>query len=108
METSLGQYSGKGPIKVWSFCPVFGGVGIAQIVLVFYVGIYYNVIVSYSIFFLFSSFDSQVPWATCSNWWNSEFCRVGSDSQEIVSGCMFTPQSLFQTFKQEAYNVYQY
>ena len=44
METSLGQYSAKGPIKVWSMCPLFGGVGVAQIVLVFYVGIYYNVI----------------------------------------------------------------
>ena len=44
METSLGQYSAKGPIKVWSMCPLFGGIGVAQIVLVFYVGIYYNVI----------------------------------------------------------------
>jgi len=105
METSLGQYSGKGPIKVWSFCPVFGGVGIAQIVLVFYVGIYYNVIVSYSIFFLFSSLDSTVPWGTCDNWWNTQNCRANSGTPVI--GCHVLGTSLIEVFQTKAYEAFQ-
>jgi len=93
---------------------LFGGVGIAQIIFAFYVGIYYNVIVSYSIFFLFSSFDSSVPWSSCDNWWNTEFCRIGSatDSRDMmsgfVSGCVFSTKTLLETFKHETYRIYQY
>ena len=45
METSLGQFSSKGPVKIWGFCPFFKGTGLAQVLLMFYVGIYYNVII---------------------------------------------------------------
>ena len=78
LETSLGQFSSRGPVKIWSFCPVFRGTGLAQVLLMFYVGIYYNVIISYAIFFLFASFDSNLPWNDCTNWWNTQNCRSGS------------------------------
>ena len=113
METSLGQYSAKGPIRVWSMCPLLGGIGIAQIVLVFYVGIYYNVIVSYAIFFLFASFDSAVPWATCTNWWNTERCiEPGATNGAVyqtqnVVGCQINYKSLYDLFKGDAYGVIQ-
>ena len=78
LETSLGQFSSKGPVKIWDFCPIFRGTGLAQVLLMFYVGIYYNVIVSYAIFFLMASFEFKngvLPWATCDNWWNTPNCR---------------------------------
>ena len=111
LETSMGQYSAKGPIKVWSMCPIFGGIGIAQIILVFYVGIYYNVIVSYAIFFLFASFDSAVPWANCDNWWNTEKCVEPGEAAlfqtQRVVGCQITYKSLYDLFTREAYEVIQ-
>ena len=40
------------------------------------VGIYYNVIVAYTLFYFFSSLTSNLPWANCQNWWNNkETCR---------------------------------
>lgn len=79
LETSLGQFSSRGPVKIWAFCPIFRGTGLAQVLLMFYIGIYYNVIISYAIFFLFASFDHTVPWKTCNNWWNTDNCRAGSN-----------------------------
>ena len=80
LETTLGQYSSKGPVKIWSFSPIFKGCGFAQVLLMFYVGIYYNVIISYAIFFLFASFDGTLPWIGCDNWWNTNACASSSSS----------------------------
>ena len=91
LETSLGQFSSKGPVKIWSFCPFFRGTGLAQVLLMFYVGIFYNVVISYAIFFLFASFDPSLPWKDCNNWWNTENCRANSD-------CMIDMGMIFKNF----------
>ena len=41
--------------------------------MVFYsviVGIYYNMIIAYAIFYFFSSLTAQLPWSGCNAWWN--------------------------------------
>jgi len=40
-----------------------------------YIGTYYNIILSWAFFYIFSSFSSSLPWASCENPWNSEACR---------------------------------
>ena len=40
-----------------------------------YIGTYYNIILSWAFFYIFSSFSSNLPWASCGNWWNTEACR---------------------------------
>lgn len=43
------------------------------------VSIYYNVIIMYSIYYMFVSFvsiDTTLPWQTCTNIWNTENCRI--------------------------------
>ena len=40
-----------------------------------YIGTYYNIILSWAFFYIFSSFTSSLPWASCENPWNSEACR---------------------------------
>lgn len=42
----------------------------------FYVGIYYNMIVAWSLYYLYASFTAlpSLPWSGCGNAWNTEAC----------------------------------
>ncbi|MEQ2158740.1 Sodium-dependent noradrenaline transporter, partial [Goodea atripinnis] len=39
-----------------------------------YVGFYYNVIIAWSLYYLFSSMTRELPWLKCGNSWNSMNC----------------------------------
>lgn len=39
--------------------------------------VYYNVIVAWTLYFLYMSFRAVLPWSTCDNEWNTENCVVG-------------------------------
>ncbi|XP_023666958.1 sodium-dependent dopamine transporter [Paramormyrops kingsleyae] len=74
MELALGQYHREGAAGVWKICPIFKGVGFTVILISLYVGFYYNVIISWALFYLFSSFTGDLPWVHCNNSWNSANC----------------------------------
>lgn len=50
------------------------GIGVGYSVLNSLVCIYYNVIIALSLYYLFGSFTSNLPWATCGNPWNTANC----------------------------------
>ncbi|KAJ8259581.1 hypothetical protein GJAV_G00171090 [Gymnothorax javanicus] len=75
MECSLGQFSSQGPITVWKVVPIMQGVGLTMVLVTALVSIYYNVIVAYSIYYLFASFQSPLPWSDCFSW-SDENCGV--------------------------------
>jgi len=74
-EMGAGQFSAEGPVSVWKLCPLFQGIGYGMCFLSLYIGTYYNIILSWAFFYIFSSFTSSLPWASCENPWNSEACR---------------------------------
>uniref|UniRef100_A0A669BAN0 Transporter n=1 Tax=Oreochromis niloticus TaxID=8128 RepID=A0A669BAN0_ORENI len=74
MELALGQYNREGAATVWKICPVFKGVGYTVILIALYVGFYYNVIIAWSLHYLFSSMTTELPWLRCGNSWNSVNC----------------------------------
>ncbi|KAJ8372201.1 hypothetical protein AAFF_G00293760 [Aldrovandia affinis] len=74
MELALGQYNREGAATVWKICPVFKGVGYTVILIALYVGFYYNVIIAWSLYYLYSSFTGELPWLKCGNSWNSANC----------------------------------
>ena len=49
------------------------GIGFGQLIINFLVSIYYNVIIAWSLFYLFASFANMahLPWADCFNQWNT-------------------------------------
>ena len=67
-EVAIGQYLGSGGMTlVAQLCPIMKGVGIATMVLVFFLDIYYCVIIAWTLFYLISSFTKipDLPWDTC-------------------------------------------
>lgn len=46
----------------------FSGVGITMMLLSTLVCIYYNIIIAYSIYYMFASFQFPLPWSDCSSW----------------------------------------
>uniref|UniRef100_A0A8C5B597 Transporter n=1 Tax=Gadus morhua TaxID=8049 RepID=A0A8C5B597_GADMO len=72
LETTLGQYTAQGSITCWrKICPLFEGIGYGSQVVVLYSSTYYIIILAWAFFYLFSSFSSELPWASCSNTWNT-------------------------------------
>ncbi|XP_075181541.1 sodium-dependent noradrenaline transporter [Anomaloglossus baeobatrachus] len=49
-------------------------VGYTVILIALYVGFYYNVIIAWSLYYLVSSFTSELPWTKCGNPWNTDNC----------------------------------
>ena len=68
LELVLGQYSGQGPAKLFGrISPIFKGLGFAMVLATFFVSIYYNVIVAWTLFYMFKGFSSVLPWSSCTN-----------------------------------------
>uniref|UniRef100_A0A8C2UA39 Transporter n=1 Tax=Coturnix japonica TaxID=93934 RepID=A0A8C2UA39_COTJA len=75
LETALGQYTSQGGVTAWrKICPIFEGIGYSSLGIEIYLNIYYIIILSWALFYLFSSFTAVLPWASCNNPWNSDLC----------------------------------
>ncbi|KAM4587452.1 sodium- and chloride-dependent GABA transporter 3 isoform 1-T2 [Odontesthes bonariensis] len=75
LETALGQFTSEGGITCWrKICPLFEGIGYATQVIEAHLNVYYIVILSWAIFYLFNCFTTELPWATCGHYWNTENC----------------------------------
>lgn len=65
LELILGQFSGRGPIKVWKCVPAIKGLGFAQLLSTSYIAIFYNYLMAISIYYFIASFSSKLPWTDC-------------------------------------------
>ncbi|XP_058248210.1 solute carrier family 6 member 16b isoform X2 [Hemibagrus wyckioides] len=66
LELAVGQSIRQGSIGVWRhISPKLVGIGYSSCVVCFFVALYYNVIIGWSIFYLFKSFQSPLPWENC-------------------------------------------
>uniref|UniRef100_A0A8P4KP69 Transporter n=1 Tax=Dicentrarchus labrax TaxID=13489 RepID=A0A8P4KP69_DICLA len=62
-------------ITCWrNVCPLFEGMDYGSQVVVLYSSIYYIIILAWAFLYLFFSFNSELPWASCRNSWNTENC----------------------------------
>ncbi|KAL0978146.1 hypothetical protein UPYG_G00166730 [Umbra pygmaea] len=55
-------------------CPILIGLGYGSQVVVLYTGVYYIIILAWAFLYLFSSFSTELPWASCKNSWNTDNC----------------------------------
>ncbi|XP_019647388.1 PREDICTED: sodium- and chloride-dependent glycine transporter 2-like [Branchiostoma belcheri] len=98
MELALGQFSSQGPISVWKLSPIFKGVGIAMFTISSLIGIYYIVLLAYSLFYLFASFTSELPWNTgCTNAWNTPDCTISNHGMIWINGTWYNRTEIQDT-----------
>ncbi|MBN3300695.1 SC6A8 protein, partial [Amia calva] len=74
LEIALGQFMKQGGVSAWNIAPLFKGLGLASMVIVFFCNTYYIMILVWGLYYLLHSFSSPLPWATCGNAWNSANC----------------------------------
>lgn len=74
LEVSLGQFMSEGGVGAWKICPLFQGIGYACSIIVFFLDCNYNIILSWSLYYLFSSFTDVLPWSACGHEWNTPNC----------------------------------
>ncbi|CAB3236525.1 unnamed protein product [Arctia plantaginis] len=78
MELALGQYHRCGCLTLWKrICPALKGVGYAICMIDIYMGMYYNTIIGWAVYYLvasISSINSVLPWTSCNNEWNTPLC----------------------------------
>lgn len=85
MEMSMGQFTRRGPIGALSMlCPLFKGAGVSSVIISFIMSTFYNVLIAYSLYYLFSAFRSELPWNSCGHRWNSEYCWSGRDAGKTL------------------------
>ncbi|XP_006811930.2 sodium- and chloride-dependent glycine transporter 1-like [Saccoglossus kowalevskii] len=101
MELAWGQFCSEGPITAWKLCPLFRGVGFIMVIISSITIVYYNIVIGYSVLYLFSSFTSSVPWSGCDNWWNTNACTL----RESGVNDIFTDNTLDITNTSEALNL---
>ncbi|XP_055959006.1 sodium- and chloride-dependent taurine transporter isoform X1 [Patella vulgata] len=75
MEVSLGQFMGRGGLKTWNIVPLFKGIGITVCIIVFLLNCYYNVILCWAFYYMFNSFQAELPWRYCGHEWNTIWCN---------------------------------
>lgn len=73
LELSFGQFASSGVVSIWKASPLFQGVGWAMFIVSVLIAIYYNMIIAYTLYYLFASFKAMLPWAECGVW-SSEAC----------------------------------
>uniref|UniRef100_A0AAY4CKE3 Transporter n=1 Tax=Denticeps clupeoides TaxID=299321 RepID=A0AAY4CKE3_9TELE len=93
LEIALGQFMKQGGVSAWNIAPLFKGLGLASMVIVFFCNTYYIMILVWGLYFLLNSFTSPLPWATCGNHWNTPNCtedfrRVCPNHSATNSSCV--------------------
>ena len=63
LEVTIGQYSNKGPSKVFKrLAPAMKGIGFAMLFVSCIIAVYYNVLIAWAIRYLFAGMASNIPW----------------------------------------------
>ncbi|KAJ8402498.1 hypothetical protein AAFF_G00365810 [Aldrovandia affinis] len=66
LELAAGQCIRQGSIGVWKhISPKLVGIGYSSCVVCFFVALYYNAIIAWSLFYLGNSFQYPLPWEQC-------------------------------------------
>ncbi|XP_030768073.1 sodium-dependent nutrient amino acid transporter 1-like [Sitophilus oryzae] len=87
MEMALGQFSSRGNVKMYErLSPVLKFIGFGQLIGSVCVATYYCCLMAITLFYLASSFTSELPWTQCDPAWNeyaAEINRTCISAREV-------------------------
>ena len=67
LEVGIGQFSGLGAVEAFrEMTPIACGVGLALVTNAYFICLYYNVILSWVMLYLFDGLRERLPWSDCS------------------------------------------
>eukprot|EP00092_Neocalanus_flemingeri_P021191 GFUD01022965.1.p1 GENE.GFUD01022965.1~~GFUD01022965.1.p1 ORF type:complete len:666 (-),score=86.69 GFUD01022965.1:154-2151(-) len=91
LEIAVGQYAGVGPIKIFGhMAPIARGLGFAVVCVGLFLAFFYNVVVSWAIWYLVASFNPNLDWIRCGHWYNSPNCwSVVNQDECEATGLVF-------------------
>ncbi|XP_077544785.1 sodium- and chloride-dependent glycine transporter 1-like [Haemaphysalis longicornis] len=95
MEMLMGQFRSAGATQVFDCVPMARGVGWAMVYTCFVIALYYNLLLSYSLNFLWYSFKSVLPWTFCDPEWADENCV---DSSTSLRACKSVNKTLYSLY----------
>ncbi|XP_045191964.2 sodium-dependent dopamine transporter-like [Mercenaria mercenaria] len=73
-EVSVSQFSGKGPLSMWSIAPFFKGIGYTLLVINLLNNVYYNILRAWILEYFVNTFQAELPWIGCNHQWNEQGC----------------------------------
>ncbi|XP_064634027.1 sodium- and chloride-dependent glycine transporter 1-like isoform X2 [Lineus longissimus] len=88
MELAFGQFASLGPISIWKINPLMKGLGYGMVIVSWLIALYYNVVISHTLFYLFASMTSVLPWTTCDNHWNTDACLLPPSKNNTLNANM--------------------
>lgn len=65
LEMIVGQFTSTGSLTSWKMVKLFKGIGLSMNIANALVIVYYNMIIAYSLYYLFMSIRSELPWMRC-------------------------------------------
>nr|XP_037273067.1 sodium-dependent nutrient amino acid transporter 1-like [Rhipicephalus microplus] len=95
LELILGQFCSSSTIKSFACVPLAQCVPIVMMYTVFLTSIYYSVISSYALAYLYYSLWKVQPWTTCNPEWTNEYCFVQGS---VFKSCKEANESLLILF----------
>ena len=125
MEMILGQFSSQSSVKIYAFSPVFKvtirmneqmfflnalyyitGIGIGQLLSTICIITYYTSLIALTLYYMFASFSSELPWARCVESWGAD-C-VDTITKSVVHSNESLAQQTKATSSSEYYFLYVY
>jgi len=90
LELAIGQYFQSGNITLWAkLNPYMKGIGYAVVIINILMLSYYNTLQAYALYYLGNSFQSPVPWSSCSKPWSTKNCHEISNQNTSNANISF-------------------
>lgn len=85
LEMIMGQFSSRGAVQLYDFCPAMRGIGITQILATFAVGTYYASLSAIIGHYLWNSFINPLPWAKCRDEWGPNCVNSDGTTNQLAA-----------------------